>query len=174
MNFQQFLESKRACEAAQEWAQDKTIQEAIDQCHRGDWLLWLTERLGVDERLIIGAEGHCANTVRHLMQDERSRNCVDVKIKYGKNEVTKQELVSAWVAAKAAARAAYRAFDAVAAADEAAARAADADADAAAAWAARAADAAEAFSKNQHQTADICREHLKEAIIKKWNQIQTS
>ena len=169
MNFQQFLIEKRACQDAQNWAKGRTIEQAIDECHRGDWLLWLAEELGVEKRLLVGTAGHCANTVRHLMQDERSRNCVDVCLAYGKGEATDEELT------KAAARAAYRAFDADAAADEAAARAADVVADAAAAWAARAARAAaadEAETKNQHQTAEICRKHLKEAMIEKWNQIQ--
>ena len=31
----------RACEEAIEWAGDKTAEEVIDTCHRGDWLLWL-------------------------------------------------------------------------------------------------------------------------------------
>ena len=138
MNFQEFLESKNACQEAQDWAKDKTIEQAIDECHRGDWLLWLAKELNVEKRLIVGTAGHCANTVRDLMKDERSRNCVDVCIRYGNGEATDEEL------AKAAAAAA------------------------AAAWAA-APDAA----KNQKQTADICREHLKKAIIENWNQNQT-
>ena len=149
MNFQEFLESKKACQDAQEWAKDKTIEQAIDQCHRGDWLLWLAQSLKVDRRLLVGAAGHCGNTVRHLM-DERIRNCVDVYIAYGNGEATEKELALAedldWA--------------------EDAARAASWSADVAQA-------AADEGSQNQKQTADICREHLKKAIIENWNQNQT-
>ena len=176
MNFQEFLESKKACEIAQKWAIGKTIEQAIDECHRGDWLLWLAKELNVEKRLIVGTAGHCANTVRDLMKDERSRNCVDVCIRYGNGEATDEELAKAAAAAAAAdaawawAAAEYAAAAWAAAAAEYAAWAAAAAeyaawaADAAAAWAA-AADAA----KNQKQTADICRKHLKEAMIEKWN-----
>ena len=156
MNFQEFLQSKMACPPGQDWAKDKTIEQAIDECHRGDWLLWLAKELNVEKRLMVGTAGHCANTVRDLMKDERSRNCVDVCIRYGNGEATDEELAKAAAAAAAA----------DAAADAAWAAAAYAAAAWAAAWAAyAAADAA----KNQKQTADICRKHLKEAMIEKWN-----
>jgi hypothetical protein len=165
MNFQEFLKSKEACQDAQEWAKDKTIEQAIDQCHRGDWLLWLAQKLEVNKRLLVGTAGHCVNTVRHLMKDERSKNYVDVCIAYGKGEATDDELAAAWAAAAAAAWA----WAAAAASDAAWAAAAAAVADAA--WAAAAASdaAAVAYAKNQKQTADICREHLKKAMIEKWN-----
>jgi hypothetical protein len=181
MNFQEFLNSKDACQSAQEWAKGMTIEQAIEQCHRGDWLLWLAQRLEVDKRLLVGAAGHCVNTVRHLMTDERSRNCVDVCIKYGSGEATNDELAKARAGARAAAanaaargeywaaiaaRAAARARAASDAAAEAAATAAaGASADAADAAAAR--DAAK--TKNQMETADIFRQHLKEAMVEKWN-----
>lgn len=174
MNFQEFLKEKMACEAAQKWAKGKTIEEVIDQCHRGDWMLWLAEKLQVEKRLIVGTSGHCANTVRHLMRHEASRNCVDVCIRYGNGEATEDELAKAEDAAAAAAAVAF-ADAAWAAAWAAAADAAWAAA--AVAAAARTADAAAArtadAAKNQMETADICREHLKKAIIEKWNQNQT-
>ena len=142
MNFQQFLIEKRACQDAQNWAKGRTIEQAIDECHRGDWLLWLAEELGVEKRLLVGTAGHCANTLRHLMKDERSSNCVDVCLAYGKGEATDEELTKAAAAAWAAKAAA------------------------------RAADEAAAKTKNQMETAEICRKHLKEAMIEKWNQIQ--
>jgi len=170
MNFQEFLESKNACQDAQEWAKGKTIEEAIDQCHRGDWLIWLAKKLEVDKRLLVGTAGYCANTVRHLMKYERSKSCVDVCVAYGKGEATDEELAAAKAAARVASWAAASARAASTDWDEASAvaRAATAAASWDGVWAVAAAEAA-AKSKNQMQIADICREHLKKAMIEKWN-----
>jgi len=77
------------------------------------------------------AKGHCANTVRHLMKDERSIAAVDAAIAFGEGKISADELESAYAAAAYAA--------AVAAAD--------------AAYAA-------ARKENQQLTADICRKYL--------------
>ena len=156
----------KACEAAREWAGDKSWPEIFATCYRGDWLLWLFYHTAGDKRLLTLAKGHCVNTVRHLMKDERSVNAVDVAIRYGNGEATNEELRAAAAAAYAAAAAAYA--DA-AAADAAAADAAAAAADAAAADAAAAAAAAAAYAatkENQQLTADICRKYLP---IEVWN-----
>ena len=99
----------KACEEAVEWAGDKTTEEVIDTCHRGDWLLWLAYKLEVDDRPFTLAKGHCANTVRHLMKDERSIKAVDAAIAYGNGEVSKEELKDAADAA-AYSVAAYAAY----------------------------------------------------------------
>jgi len=84
------------------------------------------------------------------MKDERSRNAVEVAIRYGYSEATEEELAAAAAAAYAAAAAAAYA---------AAAAAADADAAAAAAAATAAiADDDAARKENQLLTANICRE----------------
>ena len=98
----------KACEAAREWAGDKSWPEIFATCHRGDWLLWLFYHTAGDKRLLTLAKGHCANTVRHLMKDERSVNAVDVAIRYGNGEATQEELRAASVAAYAAADAATK------------------------------------------------------------------
>ena len=77
------------------------------------------------------AKAHCAATVLHLMKDERSKNAIAVAIKYGNNEATSEELSAAYAAAFAAA-----------------------------AYAAAAFAAAAARTKNQLETADICRQYL--------------
>ena len=139
----------KACEAAREWAGDKSWPEIFATCHRGDWLLWLFYHTAGDKRLLTLAKGHCANTVRHLMKDERSVNAVDVAIRYGNGEATQEELRAASAAAYAAAYAA-----------------ADAAADAAAASVAAYAAADAATKENQQITADICRKYLP---IEVWN-----
>jgi prophage DNA circulation protein len=162
MTFKDLLIQLDACESAREWAGDMPIEEVVATCHRGDWLLWLTKRVDADLRLRTLAKGHCANTVRHLMTDERSLNAVDVAIAFGEGKATREELDAAADASRAAADAAY---------------AAAADAYAAAAYAAYAAaaapydDAAACGALNRQQTADICREYIGESLIQKVNQL---
>lgn len=151
----------RACSEAREWAGDKTIEEIVEQCHRGDWLLWLAAKIDIGLQPLTLAKGHCANTVRHLMKDERSIKAVDTAIAFGEGKATREELDKAADAADATAWvAAY-----VGAAWVAAAVAADA-ADAAA-WVA--ADKKE----NQMKTADICRNYIGQLIIYKCNELKT-
>ena len=151
----------RGCSEAREWAGDKTIEEIVEQCHRGDWLLWLAAKIDIGLQPLTLAKGHCANTVRHLMKDERSIKAVDTAIAFGEGKATREELDKAADAADATAWvAAY-----VGAAWVAAAVAADA-ADAAA-WVA--ADKKE----NQMKTADICRNYIGQLIIDKCNELKT-
>ena len=168
MTFKDLLIQLNACESAREWAGDMPIEEVVATCHRGDWLLWLAKKVDVDLRLRTLAKGHCANTVRHLMTDERSLNAVDVAIAFGEGKATREELDAAAAAAYAAAYAAAAyasAADAAAAASRAAAAAADADA------ADDDADAAATAALNRQQTADICREYIGESLIQKVNQL---
>ena len=92
----------KACGLAIDWAGDKTIEEIWATCHRGDWMLWLARKLDIDKRVVTLAKGHCANTVRHLMKDERSIDAVDMAIKYGEGNATDTELAAAYAAAYAA------------------------------------------------------------------------
>ena len=160
------LKELRACEEAYEWAEGKTIQEVWETCHRGDWMLWLFKRTNPNDiKLLFLAKGHCANTVRHLMKDERSIKAVDAAIAFGNGEITEEERSSAAYAAAYAAYAAYAAAaDAAYAAYAAAAYAAAADAAADAAYAA-AADAYAARKNNQLLTANICRQYLPCPVI---------
>ena len=161
----ELLNKLNACKDAREWAGDKSWQEIYNTCHRGDWLLWLFKRTNPDDlQLLTLAKGHCANTVRHLMKDERSLKAVDAAIAFGEGKISRDELD----AAAASDGAAYAAVSA--AADDAAYAAYDddADADAAADSAAYANAAANAAAKkeNQQLTADICRKYLP---IEVWN-----
>jgi hypothetical protein len=165
-----------ACAEALEWAGDKTWEEIYNTCHRGDWLLWLFAKTNPNDfRLLTLAKAHCANTVRHLMTDERSTNAVDVAIAFGEGRATIEEFNSAYVAATAAYHAAYDActyaavFAAAAVAASASAFAyvaADVAATAAACASASVAAAAAAKKENQKLTADVCRKYLP---IEIWN-----
>ena len=165
--FKQLLNKLNACKEAVRWADDKTIEQVIEQCHRGDWLLWLARRVDIGLHPLTLAKGHCANTVRHLMKDERSIKAVDTAIAFGEGKVT----IAEFAADYAAAAAAYAAADAAYAAADAAAYAAAAYAAAAAAAVDAAAAAAYARIKNQQQTADICRQYIGKLIIDKVNEL---
>lgn len=138
----------KACEEARDWAGDKTIEEIVATCERGDWLLWLAAKVEIGLQPLTLAKGHCANTVRHLMKDKRSVKAVDVAIAFGEGKATRKEL------------------------DEAAYAASDADAAAVAASASDADYAARAKKENQLQTANICRKHIGDLIIEKVNELK--
>ena len=155
----ELLMKLNACPEAMEWVGNKSWEECYATCHIGDWLLWLFKRTNPDDlRLLTLAKGHCANTVRHLMKDERSLKAVEAAIAFGEGKISREKLnTSAYAAADyAAAAAAY--------ADYAAAYAAADYAAAAAAYAAYAAYVAK--KEIQQLTADICRKYLP---IEVWN-----
>ena len=125
----QLLRKLNACKGVRDWAQGKTFEEVYTTCHRGDWLNWLFAKTNPEDlRILTLVKGQQANTVRHLMKDERSLNAIDTAIAFGEGRATKEDLRKAAEAARAAADAAD--------ADDAAWAAASA------AWAARAAASA--------------------------------
>jgi hypothetical protein len=157
--FKQQLIKLEACQPAIDWVGERTFEQAYNDCERGDWLLWLyasTADLTIDanHRLLTLAKAKCANTVRHLMKDERSTKAVDIAIAYGEGRATREELAAD---AAGAAAAAYAAADYDAAYAAYAAAYADYAADYAAAYAAAAMKAYAAMKENQKLTADIVR-----------------
>lgn len=49
-----------ACEEARAWAGDRDPRTAWAECERGDWLLWLAGRAGIDRRTLVQAACDCA------------------------------------------------------------------------------------------------------------------
>ncbi len=148
-----------ACSEAREWLAAERLREptATDEAHwlacpRGDWLLWLAVKAGVDRRLIVLAACQCARLVLDRIPpgEDRPRLAIETAEAWARGEATIEQVreaggASAYAAAYASA--AYAAAAAVYAAAHAAAHAAAyaavyAAADAAAAYAA--ADAADA------------------------------
>ena len=192
--FDELLINLHACEEAKAWAQGMTVEQAVSSVERGDWLLWLAKKIDIPKRPLTLAKARCAKTVIHLMKDERSINAVNLAEEYGlSDEVSEDDLrkaaAAAYAATYAAAAAAYAAtYDAASAAAYAAtyaaaaaaytatyAAAADAASDAAYAAADDAYAAADdALSKNQLQTAEICREVLGKMIIARVNELLTN
>ena len=189
-NLKQKLLELKACNEAIAWSEGKTINEVWETCPRGDWMLWLFSRTNPDDiRLLTLAKGHCANTVRHLMEDQRSIDAVDAAIKFGNGEILIDELnVFAKESYSAYVIASYASYAAAHAADAAHAALAIFDASTATASASAAAsdgfiraidnakpnggngsaywlaiydiEAAAAKKANQLLTADICRKYL--------------
>jgi hypothetical protein len=154
------LEKLHACSEAIEWVRmQKSIPLAWKNCNRGDWMLWLAQKLDVDDRKMTIAKAMCAKQVKHLMKDQRSKDTLQACFDYANGKITRKQL-NVYAAAYAADAAAYAAY---AAADAAAAYAAYAAATAAAAYAAR--------EKSLKKSADICREYLTEEVIAKYKHV---
>ena len=175
--FKDILIKLKACESGRDWVGDKTVEEFVKDCQRGDWMLWLAKKLDVGIKPLTLTKGYCAKTVEHLMKDERSKKAVQAAIDFGKGKITKEELdADAYDAATAAAYAAYAAAYAAYAAAYAADTAADAadtadtaDDAAYAAYAAADTAADDARTKNRLLTADICRKYIGQILIDKVN-----
>ena len=174
-----FLKKHDACEDGYIFAKDLTLEQFLDTCPRGDWILWLFAKINPESLKELSlAKGHCANTVRHLMKDDRSVEAVDAAIKFGEGKISKKELDNAhddaydaaiYTASAAAASAAAYASAAAASAAASAADASAASASAAAYAADASADAyADAKIQYQKKTANICRKYLH---IEIWNNI---
>ena len=193
------LEKTGSCREAILYVKEQeNYVKAWQNCPRGDWMLWIAAKLKVDKRLLTLAKGKCAETVLHLMRDQKSKDAVRAAIDYGHGIISDEQLritdaaayaAAAYAAAFAATAydAAYAAYDAAyaaafaatayaaayaaafAATAYAAAFAATAYASAAAYNAAYAAAAYDAARKqNQLQTANICREILTEVVLSAW------
>ena len=147
-----------ACSPGMEWMGDRTIEQYINNADRGDWLLWLAEKINIPFKELTLAKGRCAETVIHLMKDERSKAAVKAAIDFGSGLITEDELA-------AAANAATVAFTSAATFTTFAAFAAS-SADAAAF-----ADTSAARKKNRQLTADICKQVLGKLLIDNVNQL---
>jgi hypothetical protein len=105
MNNQQLkdkLNSLNACEESIEWLNERDVEQMWNDCPCGDWMLWLLKKLNLNKRKFTLCKGKCAETVKHLMKDERSIKAVEVAIRYGYSEATEEELFAAAVCAAAA------------------------------------------------------------------------
>ena len=150
------LTEMHACFEAVEWVGDMSLRQAWRRCKRGDWMLWLAVRRGVDRKEIVWVACQCARlALKHVPEgEERSRLAVETAEAWTRGEVSDQEVRRAadttYVAAYAAvyAAAAY-------AADADAADAATSAAIYAATYAAAAAAAAR--EKVLAECATICR-----------------
>jgi hypothetical protein len=121
-----WLKSLGACCASLEWVGNRALETAWTECPRGDWLLWLAAKAGIDRKQLVMAA--CA-TAREALQfvpagENRPRIAIETAEAWCRGEATIEQVrearLNAYAAAAAAADAAAYAADA---ADAAAARA---------------------------------------------------
>ena len=56
------------CTEAVTWLGDQTdVADAWNSCPRGDWLLWLAGRVGVERTVLVKSAAGCARLVLHLV-----------------------------------------------------------------------------------------------------------
>jgi len=146
------LKKTGACIEAIEYVQScRNYRPVWNKCERGDWMLWIAKKIGIDNKILTHAKYLCANQVRHLMKDKRSIAALDACKDYVEGKITRKQLdadaAAAYAAAAAAAAAAYAAVD-VAVDDD---------------------DAAAVQKESLEKSVDICREILTEAVFEIWD-----
>ena len=137
-----YLKNETACQEAIDWIAERDLETAWSECPRGDWMLWLAKRAGVDIRMMKAAKAECAALAWEWMPED-ARVAVEVARAFARGETTQEEMqkaaaaaynaayvASCAVVACAAYAAAYAAYPAYAA--KSAAYAAEAAAEAAA------------------------------------------
>jgi hypothetical protein len=66
------LRAMGACPEAIEWVGTRTLRQAWNECERGDWMAWLTQKLRLDSR---SAAADMAERVWHLVTPESQLAC---------------------------------------------------------------------------------------------------
>lgn len=56
-----------ACRSARFWTNGFEAHEAMQNCRRADWMLWITEKIG-HEKLAVKLAVACAKSVRHVLE----------------------------------------------------------------------------------------------------------
>lgn len=139
-----------ACGDAIRWveSQDGSPYALWRRCDRGDWLLWLVARAGVDRRLVVLAACDCAETalVHVPAGEEQPRIAIEAARRWVRGEVSTEEMRAAVYDVRAA-------YDACSVHDAASAYATTAAYDAAAAYAASEAATAAADAEYTYAAA---------------------
>ena len=108
MKPQDLLKELCACGEAVEWFDSRNPYRAWRECKRGDWMIWLAERLNIDRNLIVTAACDCA---------ELSLRFVTAGEAVPKEAIT---VTRRWLAGKATMEEGHAAANAAAYADDAA------------------------------------------------------
>ncbi len=90
------LRGREACEDAVKWLGQMTLAEAWESCERGDWMLWIAERAGVERDLVVLAACDCAETALVYLPrgEDRPRECIEVTRKFIAGEATRAQLLA--------------------------------------------------------------------------------
>ena len=125
----EFLKRNHACGESLQWLGDRDLVQTWADCERGDWLLWLAAKAGIDCKRLVMAACACARlALMHVrVGEERTRIAIETAEAWCRGEATIEQVrearknAAARAAAYDAARAAYAAADAAYAAAYAAA-----------------------------------------------------
>jgi hypothetical protein len=90
----------KACNGSIDWVGDKTIEQAVEHCYRGDWMIWIAKTIGVDDRKLTLAKGLCAQTFMFMMREDQSKKAIQAAIDYGNGLIGDKELLLASYDAK--------------------------------------------------------------------------
>ena len=102
------LKKLDACKEGMDWLADQEAATAWAACERGEWMLWVASRVGVDLKTLTLAKVRCARLVQHRMTYQRSLDALDVAERFAAGDATREELDRAAAAATDAwAEAAY-------------------------------------------------------------------
>ena len=121
MTPKEFCEKYDACYDGAEFATKYDTMIAVwDNCPRVEWMIWILDRIEIkmDDKEARLFACWCAQEtpladgrkVWDLLTDERSRNAVNVALRFARDEANQEELYAAWAAASAAAAARYAAW----------------------------------------------------------------
>ena len=120
-SFRSTLKNLGACSEAVQWVGTKTLAVGWRTCTRGDWMLWLAARAGIDRKKIVLAACACARLVLQFLPTDELRplTAIETAERWARGKATLDEVNiaanAAAYAANAANAAAYAAYAAYAA-----------------------------------------------------------
>ena len=96
-----------ACAEAVEWASRfATPEQAWAACERGDWMLWLVGRAGIEREKLVLVACECARLALPHTSDERVKKAIEVTEAWARGEVAIEDVRAARQGALAARNAA--------------------------------------------------------------------
>lgn len=173
--FKELLIERLSCQAGSDWVDEKTVEQTVEQCENGAWLIWLGKKFNIDLQALTLAKVRCVKTILNLIADQKSIEALDIAEKFGLGEKSREELDEALELAKSATynsqisgQAYYAVIAAIDDTDNVEINPVDNVANAYAAV-----DVKNPDLKNESLalTADICRELIGDLIIDKVNEI---
>ena len=119
MKLKDKLIKMNACSDAVEWVGRRSLKTAWAECERGDWMLWLAGRAGIDRKTLVLAACDCAEmALKYVPEGEnRPANAIKITRAWAEGNATIEEVREARKDAAYAVCAAYAAYAAACAAD---------------------------------------------------------
>jgi hypothetical protein len=80
------LKEFEACLEAMHWVKEKTIEEIVEKCDRGDWLFWLAKKINLPIKTLTLAGALCSKTVIHLIKEKCIIDAILIAEQLGSSE----------------------------------------------------------------------------------------